>query len=366
MSLVQVREKRVVERLADIKDSHKGDEALIDRFGRNATDLRVSLTDRCNLRCQYCMPEEGLPLLPLSQVLSDDEVIRLIRLGVERLGITKVRFTGGEPLLRKGLEDIVAATAQFANDSGRPDISLTTNGLGLSHRADALRKAGVNRVNISLDSASREEYLALTRRDRFEHVLEGITAAVNVGFTPVKINAVVMPGVNDHSVGQLLSLALRLGATLRFIEYMPIGPQGEWKRGEVITSDALIDILRANFVLEPEPKSKRGSSPASLWNVSAGSFNGDSFPAGKVGFISSVSRPFCAECDRTRLTAEGAIRSCLFSDDETDLRSLLRGGANDDEVVHAWQQAMWGKPLGHGINDYGFVQPERTMSSIGG
>ncbi len=342
------------------------DARLVDRFGRCATDLRVSLTDRCNLRCQYCMPEEGLPLLPLTKILTDDEVIRLVRIGVERLGISKVRFTGGEPLLRKGLERIVEATAQLRSPDRPVDISLTTNALGLSHRARALRDAGLDRVNISLDSASREEYFALSRRDRFDHVLEGIRAAVEVGFSPVKINAVVMPGVNDHSVGKLLSLALSLGATLRFIEYMPIGPQGEWQRDEVLTSGAIIEALSRDFELSPFPESVRGSSPAALWHVAAGSFEGQEFPAGSVGFISSVSEPFCSQCDRTRLTAEGSIRSCLFSDEEHDLRALLRGGYDDEAVADAWRSAMWHKPESHGINRADFVQPARNMSSIGG
>ncbi|QJC22710.1 GTP 3',8-cyclase MoaA [Arcanobacterium buesumense] len=340
---------------------------LRDQYGRSARDLRVSLTDRCNLRCQYCMPEEGLPLLPLTKILSDDEVIRMVRIGVELLGITTVRFTGGEPLLRKGLERIVEETAKLDTvDGGHPDISLTTNALGLAHRAQALRDAGLRRVNISLDSSSQEEYFSLTRRDRFQHALDGIRAAVSAGLSPVKINAVVMPGVNDHSVGQLLSLSLRLGAQLRFIEYMPIGPRGQWNKDEMITSQALIDQLSQHFDLSAVQETQRGSSPAALWNVQPGSFRGIPHDGGQVGFISSVSQPFCAQCDRTRLTAEGSIRSCLFSDDEYDVRTLLRSGASDQQIAAVWQSAMWAKPASHGINDEGFIPPERNMSSIGG
>ncbi|WP_420826928.1 GTP 3',8-cyclase MoaA [Arcanobacterium phocisimile] len=340
---------------------------LVDKFGRRATDLRVSLTDRCNLRCLYCMPEEGLPVLPLSKILTDEEVVRLVRIGVNYLGITKVRFTGGEPLLRKGLETIVSECAQLRTTDGEKlDLALTTNGLGLSHRARALHDAGLKRVNISLDSSSREEYLELTRRDRFAHVMEGISAATAAGLSPAKINAVVIPGVNDDSSEKLLCLALNIGAELRFIEHMPIGPKGQWNKAEIITSPSLIERLQRSFKLEEFPKSMRGSSPASLWGVAAGTLGTQEYPAGTVGFISSVSQPFCAECDRTRLTAEGRIRSCLFNDDEYDLRALLRSGASDGEIASQWQEAMWNKPARHGINDDGFTQPDRTMSAIGG
>ena len=340
---------------------------LIDRFGRVATDLRVSLTDKCNLRCQYCMPEEGIDPLPGQVLLSDGEINRLVRIGVEMLGIREVRFTGGEPLLRKGLEEIVAETACLRTwDGERPDISLTTNGLGLKHRATKLKAAGVNRVNLSMDSADRDTYATLTRRDRFDDAVAGAEAAARVGLNPVKLNAVLMPGVNDAGAPDVLLNALISGYELRFIEHMPLGPRGQWKRSEIITSDDILELLEEHFTLTARPGTERGASPAELWDVEPGRYNGVDHPGGSVGIIASVTRPFCGDCDRTRLTADGQIRDCLFASTETDLRGMLRGGCSDHEIANVWRRAMWGKQPGHGINDPSFLSPDRPMSAIGG
>ncbi|WP_152202077.1 GTP 3',8-cyclase MoaA [Georgenia thermotolerans] len=336
---------------------------LVDRFGRVAHDLRVSLTDRCNLRCEYCMPPEGFDWLPTPQVLTDDEVIRLITVAVEHLGIREVRFTGGEPLLRKGLERIVAATSALRTDQGLvPETSLTTNGLGLAHRAHALAEAGLSRVNVSLDSLDRQTYATLARRDRLPDVLAGIAAADEAGLRPVKINAVLMRGLNEHHAPDLLAFALERGYELRFIEQMPLGPPEMWHRGDMVTAAEILELLRARFTLLPRDVASRGAAPAELYDVAAA----DGLPAGTVGIIASVTQPFCGACDRTRLTADGQVRTCLFSRSETDLRGLLRGGADDAELAAVWRTAMWGKLAGHGIDDPGFLQPQRPMSAIGG
>lgn len=334
---------------------------LADQYGRVARDLRISLTDRCNLRCRYCVPEKGLQYIPGEDILRDDEVIRLIRIAVNNLGITKIRFTGGEPLLRPHLEDIVAAVPRGV------EVALTTNGVGLAQRAAALASAGVQRVNISLDSIRPEEYAHLTRRDRLRDVVKGIRAAWNAGLRPVKINAVMMPQLAGESASELVAFALSEHTSVRFIEFMPLGPRGEWHRDTVVTSEDMLGHLRKSFKLTPASSSQRGSAPAALWNVAAGTYHGLDYPAGQIGFISSVSEPFCSACDRTRLTADGAIRSCLFSTTETDVRSLLRRGASDAEIAHAWSTAMWAKPESHGIMDAeSFELPSRMMSAIGG
>ncbi|MHB1065442.1 MAG: GTP 3',8-cyclase MoaA, partial [Georgenia sp.] len=293
---------------------------LVDRFGRVARDLRVSLTDRCNLRCEYCMPPEGFDWMPTPQVLSDDEVIRLVRIAVERLGVREVRFTGGEPLLRKGLERIVAATSALRTQDGRaPETSLTTNGLGLEHRAEKLAAAGLTRVNVSLDSLDRETYATLSRRDRLPDVLAGIAASDAAGLRPVKINSVLMRGRNEDHAPDLLAFALERGYELRIIEQMPLGPPEMWKRGEMVTAAEILAILRRRFTLTPQDPTERGAAPAERFTVTPGT---DGLPGGTVGIIASVSAPFCGACDRTRLTADGQVRTCLFSRTETDLRGL--------------------------------------------
>jgi GTP 3',8-cyclase len=327
---------------------------LADAYGRVATDLRVSLTDRCNLRCTYCMPAEGLDWLPLEQQLSDDEVVRLIGVAVEHLGVREVRFTGGEPLVRRGLVDIISRTAAL---EPRPETSITTNALGLAKTAVALAEAGLDRVNVSLDTVRSETFHAITRRDRFPDVVAGLEAAKAAGLGPVKVNAVLLRGVNDDQAAELLGWCLERGYDLRFIEQMPLDAQHGWSREDMVTADEIQATLEQHHVLVPavEP---RGSAPAELFLVDGG-------PA-TVGIIASVTRPFCGSCDRVRLTADGQVRNCLFAREESDLRTALRAGATDEELAQRWVVAMAGKKPGHGIDDATFLQPDRPMSAIGG
>jgi cyclic pyranopterin phosphate synthase len=332
---------------------------LADRFGRIATDLRVSLTDRCNLRCTYCMPAEGLAWMPQPQQLTDDEVKRLVRIAVEQLGVTEVRFTGGEPLIRRGLVSIVADAARL---NPRPRLSVTTNGIGLDRIAVPLRDAGLDRVNVSLDTLDAARFHTLTLRDRHSDVLAGLRAAADAGLTPVKINTVLMRGVNDDEAPALLRFALDHGYQLRFIEQMPLDAQHQWDRHEMVTAEEILAALEP-FALQPDNVS-RGTAPAETWLVP-----GHVDAAGelaRVGVIASVTRPFCGDCDRTRLTADGQVRNCLFATEESDLRKLLRDGAPDAKIADAWRAAMWGKRAGHGIDDPTFLQPARPMSAIGG
>jgi cyclic pyranopterin phosphate synthase len=333
--------------------------ALVDQFGRVATDLRVSLTDRCNLRCSYCMPAEGLAWMPSEEQLTDDEVNRLVRIAVERLGVREVRFTGGEPLIRRGLVGIVRAATTL---SPRPQVSVTTNGIGLARLAVPLRDAGLDRVNVSLDTLSPERFRTLTRRDRHADVLAGLRAAASAGLTPVKINTVLMRGVNDDEAPALLRFALEHAYELRFIEQMPLDAQHGWDRSTMVTADEILASLTA-FDLAPDVVS-RGTAPAETWLV-PGHTGIDGRPA-RVGIIGSVTRPFCGDCDRTRLTADGQVRNCLFATEESDLRKPLRDGAPDEEIAEAWRVAMLGKRAGHGIDDPTFLQPARPMSAIGG
>lgn len=325
---------------------------LADRYGRVATDLRVSLTDRCNLRCNYCMPAEGLDWLPTEQTLTDDEVVRLITIGVERLGIREVRFTGGEPLLRRGLVDIVARTHALGVET-----SLTTNALGLSRTAQALADAGLDRVNASIDSVRPETFAAITRRDRLKDVIAGLEAAKAAGLGPLKLNAVLLRGTNDDQAAELLRWSVQHGYELRFIEQMPLDAQHDWSRAAMVTADEIFEALSAEFTLTPHG-APRGSAPAELFDVDGG-------PA-TVGIIASVTRPFCGDCDRVRLTADGQVRNCLFAREESDLRTSLRSGASDQEIADRWVIAMLGKRPGHGIDDESFLQPDRPMSAIGG
>ncbi|MGB0099364.1 MAG: GTP 3',8-cyclase MoaA [Nocardioides sp.] len=325
---------------------------LEDRYGRVATDLRVSLTDRCNLRCSYCMPAEGLDWLPDETVLSDDEVVRLVRIGVELLGVREVRFTGGEPLVRRGLVDIVRRTSALGVET-----SVTTNALGLARMAPALAEAGLDRVNVSLDSVRRETFHQITRRDRLPDVIAGLAAAQAAGLGPVKINAVLMRGVNDDQAAELLRWAIAEDYHLRFIEQMPLDAQHGWSRDGMVTADEIFARLEAEFALTPAAE-PRGSAPAELFQVDGG-------PA-TVGVIASVTRPFCGDCDRVRLTADGQVRNCLFAREESDLRAALRSGASDEEIGERWVVAMRGKRAGHGIDDPTFLQPDRPMSAIGG
>jgi cyclic pyranopterin phosphate synthase len=328
---------------------------LADTYGRVATDLRVSLTDRCNLRCTYCMPEQGLQWLRKPELLTDDEVVRLVRIAVTRLGVREVRFTGGEPLLRPGLAGIVARCATL---EPRPSLSLTTNGIGLGRTAAALREAGLDRVNVSLDTLSPDVFRTLTRRDRHQDVLNGLAAARAAGLAPIKVNTVLMRGLNDDEAPDLLAWALAEGYELRFIEQMPLDAQHGWERSGMVTAEEILTSLRTRFTLRPEAAETRGHAPAERWLVDGG-------PA-RVGVIASVTRPFCRACDRTRLTADGQVRSCLFAREESDLREVLRSDAGDDEVVRVWEAAMWGKKAGSGLDDPSFLQPQRPMSAIGG
>ena len=328
---------------------------LADSFGRVATDLRVSVTDRCNLRCSYCMPAEGLDWLPGPALLSDGEVSRLIAVAVQRLGVTEVRFTGGEPLLRRGLPGLIAAAAAL---DPRPEISLTTNGISLARLAGPLAAAGLDRLNVSLDTLSRQTFKELARRDWLPGVLAGLSAAADAGLAPVKVNAVLMRGVNDHEAAGLLRFCLDRGYQLRFIEQMPLDAQHGWRRTDMVTADEILARLSDRFSLTPDDPDGRGSAPAEMFLVDGG--------PGRVGVIGSVTRPFCGSCDRVRLTADGQVRNCLFATTETDLRSLLRAGATDGQLAAAWHGAVAAKLPGHGISDPGFLQPARPMSAIGG
>lgn len=324
--------------------------ALVDSFGRVATDLRVSLTDRCNLRCTYCMPAEGLPWLPSPELLTDDELVRLVRLAVQE-GVRTVRLTGGEPLLRAGVVGLVARLAGLD-----VDLALTTNGLSLTRLAQPLADAGLRRVNVSLDTIRPERFAELTRRDRFHDVVAGLAAATKAGLSPVKVNAVPMRGVNDDELADLLDWCLERGYELRFIEQMPLDPQHSWERASLVDAEEILAALGERHTLTP--CDVRGSAPAETWLVDGG-------PA-KVGVVASVTRPFCGSCDRLRLTADGQLRTCLFARIESDLRAPMREGASDEQLVERMRVAIMGKKAGHGIDDPGFLQPDRPMSAIGG
>jgi len=301
------------------------------------------------------MPAEGLEWLPREEMLTGDEMVRLIRIGVKLLGIREVRFTGGEPLLRRDLVSIVSRTAAL---DPRPEISLTTNGIGLARTATQLREAGLDRINVSLDTLRPEVFRKLSRRDRLPDVLDGLSAAAEAGLTPVKVNTVLMRGVNDSDAPDLLRYCLERGYELRFIEQMPLDAQHGWSRAEMVTADEIFDLLSPSFSLEPDLERVRGAAPAETFLVNGG-------PA-RVGIIASVTRPFCGACDRVRLTADGQVRNCLFAREESDLRSALRGDASDAEIAARWETAVAGKLPGHGINDPSFLQPDRPMSAIGG
>lgn len=328
---------------------------LKDSFGRVATDLRVSLTDKCNLRCTYCMPPEGLDWLPSAQLLTADEIVRLVTIGVERLGITEVRYTGGEPLLRRELVDIVARTTALRP---RPQVSLTTNGIGLTKLARPLADAGLDRVNVSLDTLDRDTFKRLAFRDRLADVVEGLAAADTAGLAPVKVNTVLMRGINDGEAARLLRYCLEHGYELRFIEQMPLDAQHGWSRENMITADEILALLSAEFELTPDDHEERGSAPAERFLVDGG-------PA-RVGVIGSVTRPFCGACDRVRLTADGQVRNCLFATEESDLKTAMRAGASDEDLAARWIAAVATKRAGHGIDDPAFLQPARPMSAIGG
>jgi cyclic pyranopterin phosphate synthase len=326
---------------------------LLDKFGRVARDLRVSITSACSLRCTYCMPAEGLPVIPARDLLSADEIGRLVGIAVHDLGVREVRFTGGEPLTRPDLVDIIRASSTIA--PGIP-LAMTTNGIGLDRKAALLASAGLTRINVSLDTVDREHFAAVTRRDRLPAVLRGLDAARAAGLGPIKINAVALRETLPDAA-DLLAWALDNDVRLRFIEQMPLDADETWRRDNLVSADELLEELGRRFTLTPAGRDDP-SAPAEDWTVDAG-------PA-TVGIIASVTRSFCEACDRTRLTAEGTVRSCLFGDDETDLRALLRGGATDADIASRWRGAMWNKQAGHGIDADDFIRPERSMGAIGG
>jgi cyclic pyranopterin phosphate synthase len=326
---------------------------LVDTFGRVATDLRVSLTDKCNLRCSYCMPPEGLEWLPGPDLLTDDEVVRLVSVAVAE-GVTEVRFTGGEPLLRRGLVAIVERVTAL---EPRPHTSLTTNGIGLAKVAGALADAGLDRVNVSLDTLDAQRFATIARRDRLSDVLDGLAGAEAAGLTPVKVNAVLVRGVNDDEAVPLLRWAIDHGYLLRFIEQMPLDAQHGWDRSQMVDADEILARLADAFTLTEVPED-RGSAPAEEWLVDGG--------PGRVGVIGSVTRPFCGACDRVRLTADGQLRNCLFAREESDLRTAMRAGVDDEGLAARMRASLLAKRAGHGIGDPGFLQPDRPMSAIGG
>jgi len=334
---------------------------LIDRFGRVATDLRISLTDLCSLRCTYCMPAEGLDWLTKAQRLSDDEFVRLGRIFVD-LGVTSMRLTGGEPLVHPTLPDVIARLGAL---EPRPEISLTTNGVTLAQHAEALAAAGLTRINVSVDTLDRERFAKITRRDRLPQVLAGVAAASAAGLHPVKINAVLVRDDNLHEAPELIAWALRNGYRLRFIEHMPLDADHTWTRDEMVTADEIVAIVEEQYTLRAVDR--RGHAPAEEFEVVAGPDQASwAEPVGRLGIIASVTRPFCRDCDRLRLTADGQLRTCLFAQSETDLRGPLRAGASDAELAELITAAVADKQEGHGIGTAGFVQPIRTMSAIGG
>ncbi|WNM28336.1 GTP 3',8-cyclase MoaA [Demequina capsici] len=328
---------------------------LADTFGRVHRDLRISLTDRCSLRCTYCMPADGVPWLRRDSLLTTDELVRVARVAVEA-GITTLRLTGGEPLLRPDVVDVVARMAALEGPDGTPEISLTTNALKLPELAEPLVEAGLDRVNISLDTLRADRFLALTRRDRLDDTLAGIDAAVRAGLAPVKLNTVVMRGVNDDEIVDLAEFATTRGLHLRFIEQMPLDAGHTWDRGTMVEADEILDALTARWSLAERPG--RGADPAQTWVLDGGPTT--------IGVIASVTRPFCGSCDRIRLTADGQVRACLFARTETDVRAVLRSGGSDSDVDAAIRRCLLGKKAGHDIDDPGFLQPTRPMSAIGG
>lgn len=334
---------------------------LIDRYGRIHRDLRVSLTDRCSLRCTYCMPAEGLPWLPGEHMLTTPELLRVVDIATQ-LGVKEVRLTGGEPLLRPDVVDVVAGIAALPS---APELSLTTNALRLPQLARPLADAGLRRVNISLDTLDADTFRTLAKRDRLAQTLTGIEAAQAAGLAPVKINSVLLRGVNDHEAPRLLRWALANGLQLRFIEQMPLDPQHGWDRGQMITAEEILERL-SDDGFELTATVGRGAAPAELWRITAAPAGVSIGVLSTVGIVGSVTRPFCASCDRVRLTADGAWRSCLFAQRERDLRTPMRAGVDDGELARLLIAEVARKQPGHGLADPTFLQPVRPMSAIGG
>ena len=352
VNLSPTRPARAVDERATV--GAPGD-ALIDRFGRVHRDLRISLTDRCSLRCTYCMPEQGNEWLARSGLMTADEIVRVAGIAAAS-GITTFRLTGGEPLLRTDVVDIVRRLAAISGPHGPVEIAMTTNGIRLADMLPDLAAAGLDRLNISIDTLDRERFRELTRRDRLEDVRAGIAAAAASGLRPLKLNAVAMRGVNDDELVDLVEFALAHGAQMRFIEQMPLDAGHTWDRRQMVTRDEILTALRARWALEPVPG--RGGAPAERFLLDGG-------PA-SVGVIASVTAPFCGDCDRLRLTADGQLRNCLFSLDEYDLLPVLRAGVDDVAVDRMLRGCVAGKLPGHAIDDPSFLQPARGMNAIGG
>ncbi|MEC7827886.1 MAG: GTP 3',8-cyclase MoaA [Actinomycetota bacterium] len=323
---------------------------LVDPFGRTVRDLRISVTDRCNFRCQYCMPAEGMQWLPREEILSFEEIERFARICIQTFGFNGIRLTGGEPLVRAHLPELVQRLARLG-----VDVALTTNGATLRLHAEALADAGLKRINISLDSLQKERFLELTRRDELDRVLDGVDAAIDAGLNPVKINAVMMRGINDDEIIDFAEFGREKGVTVRFIEFMPLEAGEIWNEGLVVPAQEIIETIDQAIPLEPVV---RGNEPAERWRYSDG--------RGEVGVIASVTKPFCGDCDRVRLTAEGQFRTCLFAVDEFDMRALLRSEVEDDAIAQAISDAVGTKWAGHAIGQVNFIRPKRTMSQIGG
>ncbi len=327
---------------------------LIDRFGRIHRDLRISVTDRCNLRCVHCLPEEGVTFLPRSEILGFDEIVRAAAVA-RRLGITSVRITGGEPLVRQGVPDLVGRLAALGFD----DLSLTTNGSELARLAPSLAAAGLHRVNVSCDSLSPERFARIRRRGQLAPVLASMDAAEAAGLDPVKVNVVPIVGVNDDEVESFAEFARSTGRPVRFIEFMPLDADGAWRRDLVVPADEIVARIHARWPLEAMPASGLDASqPAERYRFVDGN--------GEIGVIASVTRPFCGTCDRLRVTADGSLRNCLFAHDELSVRKVLREGGTEDDLALMIRRAIWAKLPGHGINDPTFLRPERSMSMIGG
>lgn len=337
---------------------------LIDSYGRAVRDLRISVTDRCNFRCTYCMPEEGMVWLPRTEVLTYEEIARVARICVERFGVDGIRLTGGEPTVRAHLTKLIAAlavlTVPATADSplaGQPiDLAVTTNGATLALVATDLKRAGLTRINVSLDTLNREKFKQITKRDELASVLEGIDAAIAVGMAPVKVNAVVQRGVNDDEIVALATFGREKNIEVRFIEFMPLDAQGGWLNNAVVGQDEIVSTINQVFALEQI--ASRGAAPADRWRYLDGK--------GTVGVIPTVTKPFCGDCDRVRLTADGQFRTCLFATDEFDVRALLRNGATDDAIEALLRRAVGEKWAGHSIGQVSFVRPRRSMSQIGG
>lgn len=337
---------------------------LVDPFGRTIKDLRISVTDRCNFRCTYCMPSEGMQWVPRTEVLTFEEIEWMARIFVERFEVDGLRLTGGEPTMRAHLPVLVAKLAQLrvpessaSPFAGRaPDLALTTNGATFRLVAHELREAGLVRVNVSLDTLRADRFLQITRRDELDRVLDGIEAAKEAGFRPVKVNAVIERGVNDDEIVDLARFGRHHEVEVRFIEFMPLDATGHWMSDKVVSQDEIVAAIAAEFPLEQMPA--RGAAPADRWRYLDG--------RGTVGVIPTVSKPFCDDCDRVRLTADGQFRTCLFATSEFDFRALMRGGASDDELAAEIERAVSTKWAGHQINQVTFVRPRRSMSQIGG